>query len=106
MATVHVVLAQASGRSSTGATQPVIDSVPVNADTLTSSASSAKIDFAAPASGWQGLFWSITASGGNVYARFGSDPTAVTDEGWLILDGQTREFAVSAASETVAIKDA
>jgi len=105
MATVHVVLAGASGRSATGATMPVPNSVPTGVDTMTSSASSAQANFNA-GSRWEGLFWSITATGGNVYVAFGSDPTAVTDEGWLILDGQTREFAVSAASETVAIKDA
>lgn len=106
MATVHVVLAQASGRSSTGATQPVINSVEYAADTMEPSATSAQSAAVAPASGWENLFWSITASGGNVYAQFGSDPTAMAKTGWLILDGQTREFAVSAARETVAIKDA
>ena len=106
MATVHIVLAGASGRSSTGATMPVMNSVETDADTMTSSVTSAKSAITAPASAWAGLFWSVTASGGNVYVKFGDDPTAVTDDGWLVLDGQTREFAVSAASEQCAIKDA
>jgi len=106
MATVQIVLAGATGRSATGATMPVVNSVPVDADTLTSGASSAQADFSAPATGWETLFWSVTVTGGNVYVRFGANPTAVTEEGWLVLDGQTREFAVSAASEKIAIKDA
>lgn len=105
MATVHVVLAGASGRSSTGSTMPVMNSVETSADTLTSSGTSAQADFNA-GTDWQHLFWSITATGGNVYAAFGADPAAAAESGWLILDGQTREFAVSAASEKVAIKDA
>lgn len=105
MATVHVVLAGASGRSATGATMPVPNSVPISADTMTSTASSAKADFTAGAS-WQGLFWSITATGGNVYVRFGDDPVAAAEDGWLVLDGQTRDFAVTGPSETCAIKDA
>ena len=105
MATVHVVLAGASGRSSTGATMPVPNSVPTGVDTMTSSASSAQANFNAGAS-WKGLFWSITATGGNVYVAFGANPTAAAEGGWLVLDGQTREFAVSAASEKCAIKDA
>ena len=81
MATVQIVLAGATGRSATGATMPVVNSVPVDADTLTSGASSAQADFSAPATGWETLFWSVTVTGGNVYVRFGANPTAVTEEG-------------------------
>ena len=57
MATVHVVLAGASGRSSTGATQPVTNSVEYAAQTMTSSATSTQSTAVAPAAGWEGLFW-------------------------------------------------
>ena len=105
MATVHVVLFTCGGKTVKGTEMPVPKSIPAYVDTMASSATSAKASINS-GSDWKNAFWSITVSGGNVYARFGTDPTAVTEEGWLILDGQTREFAVSAASETVAIKDA
>ena len=103
MATVHIVLSNVQSRALTGSTMPVADSVPTSVDTMTSTGTSAPSSITAAATG---AFWSITATGGNVYAKFGSNPTAVADEGWLILDGQTRDFAVTAASEKVAIKDA
>lgn len=103
MATVHIVLSKVQGLALTGVTMPVANSVPLYSDTKTSSVTSQQSDITAPDTN---AFWSITATGGNVYVKFGSNPTAVTDEGWLILDGQTRDFAVSAASEKVAIKDA
>jgi len=106
MATVHVVLAQASGRSSTGATQPVTNSVEYAADTMTSSASSAQSTAAAPATGWENLFWEVTVSGGNIFGKFGASPTAASDTGVFITDGQTRNFAVSGPSEKFAMKDA
>ena len=106
MATVHVVLAQASGRSSTGATQPVINSVEVAADTMTSSATSTQSTAVAPAAGWEGLFWEVTVSGGNIFGKFGGNPTAASDTGVFITDGQTRNFAVSGPSVKFAIKDA
>lgn len=103
MATVHIVLSKVQGRALTGSTMPVADSVPLFSDTMTSSGTSAQSSITAPDTNG---FWSITAKDGSVFVKFGSNPTAVTDEGWLILDGQTRDFAVSAASEKVAIKDA
>ena len=106
MATVHVVLAGASGRSSTGATQPVTNSVEYAAQTMTSSATSTQSTAVAPAAGWEGLFWEVTVSGGNILGKFGSNPTAVSGAGVFITDGQTRNFAVSGPSEKFAIKDA
>ena len=103
MATVHVVLCKVQGRNRR-TILPVPDSVPLGAKTATSSGSSAEVDVGVK--GQPGQFWSVTVTGGNIYARFGANPTAVTDEGWLILDGQTREFAVCAAGEEIAIKDA
>ncbi|MFD1786956.1 hypothetical protein ACFSC3_05160 [Sphingomonas floccifaciens] len=53
-----------------------------------------------------GLVWSITATG-NVWAKFGTGtPVAVEGEGHLILAGQTRDFTVTDAGETIALKDA
>lgn len=105
MSTIHVVLCTVQARGLTGASMPIPDSAigAGNVDTVTSSGTSA---LASP-SGQLGQFWSITAKGGDVYLKFGAGtPVAVTDEGWLVLAGTTREFAVSIASEKCAIKDA
>lgn len=105
MATVHVVLAGASGRSSTGATQPALNSVESGAQTMTSSASSTQSTVVGPTDP-SGMFWEVTVTGGNVFGKFGANPTAASGSGVLLLDGQTRNFAVSGPSEKFAIKDA
>ncbi len=108
MATVHIVLSQVGGRSTGGAAMPVANSIPIEVDTMTSTTSSVKSSIVASKGGLASAsaFWTITGSGGNVWLAFGSDPTAAADSGWLLLDGQTRDFAVTGAAETVAIKDA
>jgi len=106
MATVHVVLSVVQRRALTGATMPVPDSVPAFAETLTSTGTSAQ----GAIQGSPGQFWSVTAQGGKIWVAFGASPTAAVaaagQGGWLVLDGQTRDFAVSAAAEKYAIKDA
>lgn len=106
MATVHVVLANVGSRGDTGAALPVFDSAPVGVDTVTSSASSAAASVTASGPG-RGEVWHITPSGGDVWVNFGAGtPVAGADAGWLVLDGQPMDFAVSVAGEKVAIKDA
>lgn len=103
MSTVHVTLNNVQGRALTSSTMPVVDSQPVDAATATSSASSAEV---AGIVGAAGKFWQITVTGGNVWVAFGTNPTAVSGAGHLILDGETRDFAVTAEGEEIAIKDA
>ena len=106
MATVHITLAR-SGRDTrteiARPVRPVHDSVTLGSDTMTPSGTSAQSSLASTDTS---AFWSITATGGNVWATFGLDPTAASDTGWLILDGQTRDFGVCTALEKVAIKTA
>lgn len=102
MATVHVVLAASQTRALTGATLPLANSVPVGSDTVTTSSSSAQSSLVAEA----GAIWSVTARDGDVWVKFGANPTAAADDGWLVLTGQTREFGASAALEKIALKDA
>jgi hypothetical protein len=81
---------------------PIPTSVPRVAETKTSSASNQVGAITAQA----GEVWNVTASGGDVWIEFGATPTAASgDGGWRLLAGQTRDFAVSAAGETYAIKD-
>jgi hypothetical protein len=106
MATVHLVLANVGARGDTGAALPVFDSAPIAVDTVTSSASSALAGLTATGPD-RGEVWHITAMGGNVWVNFGAGtPVAGADAGWLVLDGQPMDFAVSVAGEKVALKDA
>lgn len=110
MATVHICIAQVTGRSINAASMPVPASQPLAVDTMTSSATST-VSTATTGAGLldKTAFWSVTASGGKVWAKFGPSspaPVAASDDGWLILDGQTREFAVGSVGEVIAIKDA
>ncbi|MDO8800040.1 hypothetical protein [Phenylobacterium sp.] len=105
-ATVHITLAR-SGRDTrteiARPARPVHDSVPIASDEMTASGTSAKSTIVTTDTA---AFWSVTVTGGNILAKFGSDPTAAAGEGWLLLDGQTRDFGVSAVGETIAIKTA
>ena len=103
MATVHVTMNNVQGRAITGSTMPVVDSQPTDAATATSSASSAEV---AGIVGAIGQFWQVTVSGGDVWVAFGTNPTAASGSGHLVLDGETRDFAVTAVGEEIAIKDA
>ncbi|MDP3853612.1 hypothetical protein [Phenylobacterium sp.] len=104
MATVHVVLARVNGRADTGATMPIPMSQSTADETVTSTVNSVAVPGLA---GELGQCWSLTVTGGNIWARFSSSgDDAGVDVGWLILDGQTREFAVTVAGESLEIKDA
>lgn len=107
MATVHITLGQVTGVSTSGASMPVEPSVPIAADTMTSSGTSAQSNITATTSALthQAAVWTVTATGGNVWAAFGANPTAAAEAGHLILDGQTRNLSVSANAEKIAIKD-
>lgn len=107
MATVHITLGQVTGASVAGESMPVEPSVPLSADTMTSSGTSAQSSITATLSALarKAAFWTVTVTGGNVWAAFGANPTAAADAGQLILDGQTRNFSVSANAEKIAIKD-
>lgn len=106
MATAHIVLQNTSARADTGGTLPIPDSAVVSVATLTSSGTSqlSGITAAGPA---QGLAWNVTASGGKLWVTMGAGtPVAASGAGWLVLDGQSRDFAVTVESEKLAIKDA
>ena len=97
MATVHVTVNDAYIRN------PVIASQPADVATATSTGTSAEV------TGVVGLatkIWQLTVTGGNIWVAFGSNPTAVSGAGHLILDGETREFSCAYDGEEVAIKDA
>ena len=102
MATIHITLSSISGLSATGLTMPVVNSVEVGADTVTSTSTSAQSSL----EGQKGLFWTVSALDGNVWVKFGASPTAASDTGHLVGVGQSRDFAVTTTGEKIAIKDA
>ena len=105
MATVSVRVVTAT--SGLGGLQPVADAVPLSAEAITSSGTSAQGSTAiAPATWRPNLYWLITVSGGNVWVKFGTNPTAASGDDHLILDGQIDTYAVTEGSQKIAVIDA
>lgn len=97
-ATVDITLVAVNGK--------LAHSVQMDQDTITSSGSSQQSDFSVPSGAVGDLAWVITVAGAsNIRALFGSNPTAVAAEagGFLILAGQTREFAARAGDKVAVI---
>ena len=104
MATVHITTNSVQGRALTGATMPVIDSIPLDSVTATSSGTDADI---AGIVGVVGCFWEVVVTGGNVYVAFGTNPDAGVDPGrHLVLDGERFNAVCLATGEEISIKDA
>lgn len=101
MTQVHIALARVSGRAATGSTMPAPDGRPLAAETVQAAASSAAAAIAAPDAA---CFWSVTAIGGAVEVAFGASPTAGEDPGWVVPEGQTRDFAAGGAGEKAAVR--
>lgn len=102
--TVDIKLASVRGARPYGAALAIVDSITLDDDLLTSSASSQQSDFSVPATTTDAV-WVLTVTGGNIRALFGANPTATQLEagGWLILAGQTREFAARAGDKCAII---
>lgn len=103
MATLHIELSVVQARALTGSTLPVADSADAGADTKVTSGVSQLSDLI----GQPGQFWTVTALDGAVFLEFGAGvPVAGSDAGRLLLDGASRDFAVSVANERLAFVDA
>lgn len=89
MATVNVVFAAGGARGTFGSLD-VYRGVPASAENITSSGTSAVSTNAATT----GSIARITASGGAVYAKVGSAPTATVGGDWLIPDGASLDLAI------------
>ncbi|CAN7303116.1 hypothetical protein LJR231_001550 [Phyllobacterium sp. LjRoot231] len=79
-------------------------SKPISSEAMTSAAGSAQGTQIAPDNKGQ-LFWSVTASGGDVWVKFGINPIASAGGDWLVSDGQTREWTATPL-EKIAVVDA
>jgi hypothetical protein len=104
MPTVHVTLSRVDDRGDTGSTQPVETSVPEARQRVATTASNQVLALTALQA--DRLFWSVTATGGDVDVSFGSAPDADNAPMHLVLAGQTRSWSVTALGEKIAVKDA
>lgn len=104
MAIVHITLSRVDDRGDTGSTLPVETSVPEQRQRITTSATNQVSTIAADRA--DRLFWTVTASGGNVDVAFGTNPNAGSDPMHLVLAGQTRSWSVTAVGEKIAMRDA
>lgn len=109
MATVRINVVRLrnsdSSQAAFGKAAPVPLSKPVNAGaTITSSGSSQATSITASIK--DGDIWDVTVSGGNVWVKAAAAPTAAPDADFLLLDGQTRQFAASVNLEKLAVINA
>lgn len=105
MATAVITLGMVSNQSKTTEAMPVLSSALLDADKIVLSGTSQQSDFIVPADQVNGMFWRITAIGGNLRILFGANPTAVADEGggWVILSGSTEYFAATPGDKAAVI---
>lgn len=102
MATVHIALVTVPIGSRAGITM-LPDAEPYAQQDITSSGSSQATTIACP-SGAEGLYaWSVTSYGGAVRLTAGAAPTATAATGWIVPDGQTREFAAKGGQKLAVI---
>ena len=80
---------------------PVFAAEPDRAQTIASSGTSQQTTAAAG----NGGIVDIAAFGGNVWVKIGANPTAVADSGWVIGDGQSKQFDIEPGHK-VAVIDA
>lgn len=107
-ATVHASISKVRTVSSSRESVAVPLSRPEQAFSLTSGASSvASTEVVENLNGDGGntQVWTVTVAGSNVWVMFGENPTAVAGEGFLIIDGTTRDFGC-VAGDKIAVIDA
>jgi hypothetical protein len=98
MATVYVTVGAAMGAGA-----PVYATAPALAEKITSSGSSQTVT---GIRGTSGNYCSVTSIGGPVSIAIGQSPTAVSGKGYVIADGQTKDFGPLAENDLVAVIDA
>lgn len=104
MATVNIVFGR-QGPLKHGTRQPVIDSNVIASEVLVSAAVSAQsVNSSGPNKNVD--VCQITATGGNVWVKFGTTGVvAAPGDAFLVLSGQTREFAIQQNDVFVAVID-
>jgi hypothetical protein len=103
MARLMIALDRVRNGAGSGGTMPVPSSIPDVAELLNTTTTSAQAT--ATAANTQ-QYWIVTAVDGNVWINFGTNPTAASGSGWLVINGTTREFSVTVTGEKIAGIDA
>jgi hypothetical protein len=103
MARLAIALDRVRNGAGSGGTMPVASSQPDVSELLNTTSTSAQAT--ATATNLM-QYWIVTAVDGNVWVNFGTNPTAASGTGWLIINGTTREFSVTVAGEKIAGIDA
>ena len=104
MGTVNVVLSTITNAATLQGLAPLPDSMPVSAENVTSGATSAATTGTASATVFKRQVWTVTSDTA-VYIKFAASPTATAGGDWYLPAGASRDFAVSVASEKVAVID-
>jgi hypothetical protein len=85
----------------------VVNQVPESrelaAERIPTSASSQQSTIQAASTHKPNQFWVLAVTGGNVWVKFGSNPTAAAGSGFLITDGQVREFKTQPSDKVAVI---
>lgn len=100
MARIHVVLARTNKES------PVLNSIPLGRAFVDTAGGVQSPPLVASNTDKTGTFrkvWQVTALEGNAWLKFGSAPVASAGNDHLIMQGQTREFAVIHDDEKISL---
>jgi hypothetical protein len=80
----------------------VPNTAPTAAEVITTSGTSQQSSNSVPAAD-DNEYWIITVSGGDLWVKFGADPTAAAGDEWLVTDGQTREWKALSGDKVAVI---
>lgn len=98
MATVRITRVLAGGDN-----LPVLNPVPLEKLTVTSSGTSQAVGAGAPVT--PNDVWDVVVTGGNVWIKFDIAPVASAGNDWLLLDGERMQFS-ALSGHKVAVIDA
>lgn len=87
-----------------GGSLPLAESIPINAETLTSSGTSQQGTIVASNTSTE--VWHVKAVSGAMWVAFGASPTATTTTDIHLAEGETYECSASVVDEKIAVIDA
>jgi hypothetical protein len=106
MAVFSATLTGVNNGARSGGTMPLPRSIEDSTATIITTSGTSQQASITAATTDRKQVWVLTASGADVWVKFGTNPTAVASSGFYIVSGQTREFSVTEASEKVAVINA
>lgn len=104
MAICNIVIARSTAVSTGDEYVPVLDSVVVASESITTSGTSQQSTSVVPPDD-ETRYWVITPTA-NVWVKFGANPTAAAASDWLCLSNQRYEFKAIAGHKVAVIEAA